>query len=106
MSEVAPPPAPPAPPAPPIVPPGPIIGGIDCSPEAQALRLRRLRELEGIFFGGAASLSDRNRSVTFAGRADLGAAIAALRDQMNVCLGAGWPNRRSRVFFVPQVKGL
>jgi hypothetical protein len=83
-----------------------IIRGIDCSPEAQDLRRKRLAELEGIFYGGTASLADRNRSVTFASRADLGAAIVALHKQIDVCMGAGWPRRESRIYYVPQVKGL
>lgn len=95
---------PPPPPAPRAVQPGPL--GLDCSPEAQALRWQRLRELETNFFSGAAQVSDRGRQVTFRSRADLGASIAALRDEIAACSGTGWPRRRSRVFYVPQVKDL
>ena len=49
--------------------------GIDCSPEALAGYRRQLAELEAMYFGGAASVSDRNRSVTFRSHADLGAAM-------------------------------
>lgn len=108
MSETEP-PAPPAPPVPPpVVPPAPPLGplGLDCSPEAQALRWQRLRELEGSFYNGAAQISDRGRQVTFVARADLGAAMAGLRAEINACMVGAWPRRRPRVFFVPQVKGL
>lgn len=91
-------------PPPPVT--GPYIAGIDCSPEAQALRLKRLADLETVFFNGAASMTDRGRAVTFQSRRDVGQAIALLRSQANTCMG-GTPGRgRSRVFFVPQVKGL
>jgi hypothetical protein len=87
-----------------VTPSGPYIGGLDCSPQAQADRRRRLIELEGIYYGGAASISDRNRSVSFRGRGDLAGILAALRREIAICDGC--PLRRRRVFYVSQVKDL
>lgn len=93
---------------PPVVPPlgplGPL--GLDCSAEAQALRWRRLRELEGNYYNGAAQISDRGRQVTFVSRSDLAMAMAGLRAEIDACTVGAWPRRRPRLFYVPQIKDL
>ena len=81
-----------------------VIAGIDCSPEALAGYRRQLAELEAMYFGGAASVTDRNRSVTFRSHADLGAAMTALRNKIAICTGCA--RRRGRLFYTPQVKAL
>lgn len=78
--------------------------GIDCSPEALAGYRRQLAELEAMYFGGAASVSDRNRSVTFRSHADLGAAITTLRNKIAICTGCA--RRRTGISYTPLVKAL
>jgi len=63
-------------------------------------------DLEGFLNGGVSQVTDRNRSVSFRSPQYLDARLALLRAEDQVCMGLGWPRRRMRVYYVPQVKDL
>jgi hypothetical protein len=93
-------------PVPPVS-PGPILpGGLDCSPDAQDQRRIWLAALQASFYSGVQQVNDRNRSVTYKTPQQMQDQIGALIRQIEACTAGAWPTRRSRVYFVPQVKDL
>lgn len=92
-------------PVPPVYYPAPPVGGIDCSPAAQARRWQALQELEARLFSGVQSVSDRNRQVSFMSPKDIAAQINLLRSQMNFCQ-TGQYTPRLRLRYYPQAKDL
>jgi hypothetical protein len=78
---------------------------LDCSPEAQAARLRQLQALQAKAYSGVSSIADRGRSVSYRDYAAMEPLIEQLQMEINACATGVWPRRRS-LSYIDQVKGL
>jgi len=79
---------------------------LDCSPEAQAERKRRLAELWAKLFSGVRSVSDRGRSVTYGTDfAAMRPLLKRLQDEITACEVGHWPEE-NRIEVIDYVKGL
>jgi hypothetical protein len=74
---------------------------LDCSPAEQDRRREMLRDLRAIRYGGAQSLSDRSRSVSYRSAAELVAAINALEREIELCDGTLSRRTLARRIFHP-----
>jgi hypothetical protein len=82
------------------------FGLVDCSPEAQAKRLRDLDELKSKIRSGVSNVGDRGRSVTYQSPAEMWKIAAQMEKELLACeLGYWWPGRK-RLAYIDQVKGL
>jgi len=79
---------------------------LDCSPEAQADRKRRLAELWARMGSGVSSVSDRGRSISYRiGWAEMRPILSRLQNEITACETGHWP-QENRLDYVDYMKGL
>jgi hypothetical protein len=78
---------------------------LDCSPEAQAERLRLLADLQAKLASGVYQISDRGRSVSYRSAGDISNEIYRLKNEAVACATGVWGGP-SRLAYIDQIKGL
>ena len=83
----------------------PLPPWLDCSPQAQDLRLKQLASLQAKLRLGVSSISDRGRSEAFRPAPDMQREIDKLKAEIVACVNGCVPGKH-RLSYIDLVKGI